>query len=73
MSKTKDENKNTVATELKDVKKLSGTPSPGTRGCTTSFLTQKKNESDKICGPVQPDSKEECVQKDEEKESGGEA
>jgi hypothetical protein len=74
MFKNKDTNKikNTVPTEPKDVKKLSGTLSPETRGCTTSFLTRKKNESDKVCGTAQTDSKKEYVQKDEEKESGGE-
>jgi hypothetical protein len=75
MFQNKDTNKikNTVPTELKDVKKLSGTPSPETRGCTTSLLRQNKNESDKVCGTAQTDSKNEYVQKDEEKESGGEA
>jgi hypothetical protein len=75
MSNNKDTNKtkNTIPTELSDVKTLSGTSSPESPGCTTSFLTRKKNESDKVCGTAQTGSKEEYVQKDEEKESGGEA
>jgi hypothetical protein len=73
MSKTKDEDRNTVPTELNHVRQLSSTPSPENRGCATSFLTRKKNESDKVCGALQPDSDEEYVQRDEEKESGGEA
>jgi len=45
----------------------------GTSGCATSFLNQEKNELDKVCGTVPPNPKEEYVQKDDEKESGGEA
>jgi hypothetical protein len=36
-------------------------------------LNQEKNELDKACGTVPPNPKEEYVQKDDEKESGGEA
>lgn len=52
----------------------SSTPlSPGSSGCTTSFLNQEKNELNKVCGTVPPNPAEEYVQKDDEKESGGEA
>ncbi len=44
----------------------------GKRGCPTSFLLQKKGEMDKLCGGAGGDVKEEYVQPDTEKESGGE-
>ena len=46
---------------------------PSQQGCTPSFLTQQKNEIGQVCSPVQPESKEEYVQPDEEKDAGGEA
>ena len=54
---------------------------PSKQGCATSFLTQKGGEMNKVCGQVQPEvqpdlkneSKEQYVQPDEEKESGGES
>ncbi len=42
-------------------------------GCAISFLTEKNNEIGAVCGGVHPDPQEEYVQKDEEKELGGEA
>ena len=45
---------------------------PGKKGCPTSFLTQNKSEMDKVCGGVGGEAKEEYVQPDAEKESGGE-
>ena len=75
MSKNKTANKvgSKTKTELGKVAPSSGPVSPGTNGCTTSFLNQEKNELDKACGTVAPNPKEEYVQKDDEKESGGEA
>jgi len=46
---------------------------PGKQGCATSFLTQKRGEMDKACGGVGAEQKEEYVQPDAEKESGGES
>jgi hypothetical protein len=46
---------------------------PDQKGCAPSFLTQQKNEIGQVCSPVQPESKEEYVQPDEEKDAGGEA
>jgi hypothetical protein len=46
---------------------------PGQQGCVPSFLTQQKNEIGQVCKPVQPESKEEYLQPDEEKDAGGEA
>jgi hypothetical protein len=43
------------------------------RGCTTSFLTNERNEIGKVCGEIQATNPEEYVQPDEEKETGGEA
>ena len=43
------------------------------RGCATSFLTNERNEVDKVCGGIQSMSPEEYVQPDDEKETGGEA
>lgn len=54
-------------------KRPSDPADPSTAGCATSFLTQERNEMDKECGTVPPDPKEEYVQSDDEKESGGEA
>jgi hypothetical protein len=45
----------------------------GKQGCSTSFLTQKKNEMDTTCGAPKPRAKEQYVQPEAEKESGGEA
>jgi hypothetical protein len=45
---------------------------PGKRGCTHSFLNQKNNETGEVCTPTQAQLKEEYVQPEEEKESGGE-
>jgi hypothetical protein len=42
-------------------------------GCVISFLTEKNNEIGAVCGGVQRNPQEEYVQKDEEKELGGEA
>ena len=47
--------------------------SPEEWGCATSFLTQKRNEIGKVCGPIERDPEVEYAQPDEEKESGGEA
>jgi hypothetical protein len=46
---------------------------PDQKGCAPSFLTQQKNEIGKVCTPVEPKSKDEYVQPDEEKDAGGEA
>jgi hypothetical protein len=46
---------------------------PDQQGCTSSFLTDQKNEIGKVCTPAQPPSKERYVQPDEEKDAGGEA
>jgi hypothetical protein len=75
MSKDKTANNvgSTTKTEPRKVPPSSGPLSPGTSGCATSFLNQEKNELDKACGTVPPNPKEEYVQKDDEKESGGEA
>ncbi|MGB2886840.1 MAG: hypothetical protein WBC04_04015 [Candidatus Acidiferrales bacterium] len=43
------------------------------RGCTTSFLTGKRNEIGKVCGGIPATQQEEYTQPDEEKEAGGEA
>jgi hypothetical protein len=43
------------------------------RGCTTSFLTGKRNEMAKVCGGIQAMQQKEYTQPDEEKEAGGEA
>jgi hypothetical protein len=52
----------------------SAPPNLGKAGCGTSFLTGKRNEMDKLCSGTQAaTSKEEYVQPDEEKESGGES
>ena len=51
----------------------SGPATAEASGCATSFLTQKNNEIGAVCGAVPADPKEEYVQKDEEKELGGEA
>ena len=51
----------------------SGPPTAEASGCATSFLTQKNNEIGAVCGAVEVNPKEEYVQKDEEKELGGEA
>jgi len=53
--------------------KSSGPPTTAASGCATSFLTQKNNEIGAVCGAVEANPKEEYVQKDEEKELGGEA
>jgi hypothetical protein len=45
---------------------------PGKQGCTPSFLNQKNNETGEVCAPTQAQLKEEYVQPEEEKESGGE-
>jgi hypothetical protein len=52
----------------------SGPPTAEASGCPTSFLTQKNNEmGGAVCGAVPANPQEEYVQKDEEKEVGGEA
>ena len=43
-----------------------------TQGCAISFLSQERGEIVGVCGEVQPDSKEEYVQPEKEKEAGGE-
>jgi hypothetical protein len=49
---------------------------PAKQGCATSFLTQKGGEMDKVCGPIQQDSRkeprEQYAQPDDEKKAGGE-
>jgi hypothetical protein len=67
------QDKTKATTEPSNVKSSSDPASPGTRGCTTSFLNQERDEMDKVCGAVSPDPKEQYVQSDDEKESGGEA
>jgi len=47
-------------------------PGSQKQGCAPSFLMEERGEMDKLCGEVQPDSKEEYVQPDKEKEAGGE-
>jgi hypothetical protein len=56
-----------------NAKSPSDPANPSAAGCATSFLTLEKNEMNKVCGAVPPDPKEEYVQSDDEKESGGEA
>lgn len=46
---------------------------PDQKGCTPSFLTDQKNEIGQVCKPTQPAPKEQYVQPDEEKDTGGEA
>ena len=60
-------------TDLVDLETSSGPPTAEASGCATSFLTQKNNEIGAVCGAVPANPKEEYVQKDEEKELGGEA
>jgi hypothetical protein len=45
---------------------------PGNQGCTPSFLSQKNNETGEVCAPTQAEHKQEYVQPEDEKESGGE-
>ena len=42
------------------------------RGCAPSFLMRERGEMDKVCGESTPNPKQEYVQPEEEKESGGE-
>jgi hypothetical protein len=51
---------------------LPGPVAQGKQGCTPSFLNQKKDEMDKTCGITPQQKKEEYVQPESEKESGGE-
>ncbi len=44
---------------------------PAKQGCATSFINREKDEMDKVCG-TKPNPKEEYVQPEREKESGGE-
>jgi hypothetical protein len=62
-----------LKTDLVDLETSSGPPSAEASGCATSFLTQKNNEIGAVCGAVPANPQEEYVQKDEEKELGGEA
>jgi hypothetical protein len=62
-----------LITDLIDLETSSGPPTAEASGCATSFLTQKNNEIGAVCGAVEANPKEEYVQKDEEKELGGEA
>jgi len=50
-------------------------PDDSKRGCTTSFLTNKRGEMDELCGvdPAKNPKEKEYVQPDEEKEAGGES
>jgi hypothetical protein len=59
--------------DLGNLETSSGPPTAEASGCATSFLTQKNNEIGAVCGAVPANPKEEYVQKDEEKELGGEA
>ena len=43
------------------------------QGCTTSYLTEHENEMDKLCERTPAEKREEYVQPDDEKETGGEA
>jgi hypothetical protein len=43
----------------------------GSRGCTTSFLLQERDEIGQVCA-VEPDPQKEYVQPEGEKEAGGE-
>jgi hypothetical protein len=43
------------------------------KGCTPSFLMERRGEMDKSCGRNSAERQEEYTQPDEEKESGGEA
>jgi hypothetical protein len=43
-----------------------------TQGCAASFLLQERGEIGGVCAEVEPDSKEEYVQPEKEKEAGGE-
>jgi hypothetical protein len=45
----------------------------GKQGCTPSFLNQKNNEMDEVCELTPQQKKEEYVQPESEKESGGES
>ena len=62
-----------LITDLVDLETSSGPPTAEASGCATSFLTQKNNEIGAVCGAVEANPKGEYVQKDEEKELGGEA
>jgi hypothetical protein len=75
MSETKTANDTRNQTQIGSDKVASPSDpaSPAKQGCATSFLNQEKNELDKVCGSVPPDPKEEYVQGEREKESGGEA
>ena len=42
------------------------------QGCAVSFLTEERNEMDKLCEPTPAEQHEEYAQPDKEKEVGGE-
>jgi hypothetical protein len=42
------------------------------QGCAVSFLTEERNEMDKLCERTSAEQREEYTQPDEEKEVGGE-
>jgi hypothetical protein len=42
------------------------------QGCAVSFITEQRNEMDKLCERTPADQREEYTQPDEEKEVGGE-
>jgi hypothetical protein len=42
------------------------------QGCATSFIMEERGETDKLCGLTPTEKKEQYVQSDKEKETGGE-
>lgn len=42
------------------------------QGCAVSFLTEERNEMDKLCERTPAEQREEYTQSDQEKEAGGE-
>jgi hypothetical protein len=48
-------------------------PDASKQGCTPSFLTNKRGETDELCGVEPAKRPKEYVQPDEEKEAGGES
>ena len=48
-------------------------PDASKQGCATSFLTNKRGETDELCGLDPAKRTKEYVQPDDEKEAGGES
>ena len=47
-------------------------PDQGKQGCAVSFLTEERDEMDKLCERTPAEQREEYTQPEEEKEVGGE-